>query len=81
MPTLHASLSLYSLPAQSKVTQAWSQPEMVFAAFFFVFVIIEAFVRARKASKNPWGQGATTFEWKLSSPPPFHSYDDIPKVK
>ena len=53
----------------------------VFAAFFFVFVIIEAFVRARKASKNPWGQGATTFEWKLSSPPPFHSYDDIPKVK
>ena len=53
----------------------------VFAAFFFVFVIIEAFLRARKASKNPWGEGATTFEWKLSSPPPFHSYDDIPKVK
>ncbi len=53
----------------------------VFAAFFFVLVIIEAFLRARKASKNPWGEGATTFEWKLSSPPPFHSYDDIPKVK
>ena len=53
----------------------------VFAAFFFVFVIIEALLRARKASKNPWGEGATTFEWKLSSPPPFHSYDDIPKVK
>ena len=53
----------------------------VFAAFFFVFVIIEAFMRSRKAQKNPWGKGATTFEWQLSSPPPFHSFDDLPKVK
>lgn len=53
----------------------------VFAAFFFVFVLVEAFLRSRKAQKNPWGKGATTFEWQLSSPPPFHSYDNIPKVK
>ena len=53
----------------------------VFAAFFFVLVIIEAFMRSRKAQKNPWGKGATTFEWQLSSPPPFHSFDDLPKVK
>ncbi len=52
----------------------------VFAAFFFIFVIIEAFVKSRKALKNPWGKGATTFEWKLSSPPPFHSFNDLPKV-
>ncbi|MBC33665.1 MAG: cytochrome c oxidase subunit I [Rickettsiales bacterium] len=52
----------------------------VFAAFFFVFVIIEAFMRSRKAASNPWGKGATTFEWKLSSPPPFHSFNDLPKV-
>ncbi len=53
----------------------------VFAAFFFVIVIIEAFMRSRKAQKNPWGKGATTFEWELSSPPPFHSFNDLPKVK
>ena len=53
----------------------------VFAAFFFLIVIFEAFIKARKAQKNPWGKGATTFEWELSSPPPFHSYDDLPKVK
>ena len=53
----------------------------VFAAFFFVFVLLEAFLRSRKAQKNPWGKGATTFEWQLSSPPPFHSFDDLPKVK
>ncbi len=53
----------------------------VFAAFFFVFVILEAFMRSRKAQKNPWGIGATTYEWQLSSPPPFHSFEDLPKVK
>ena len=53
----------------------------VFAAFFFVVVVLEAFMRRRKAQKKPWGKGATTFEWKLSSPPPFHSFDDLPKVK
>jgi len=53
----------------------------VFAAFFFVFVILEAFIKSRKAKANPWGEGATTFEWKLSSPPPFHSFNELPKVK
>ena len=43
----------------------------VFAAFFFVFVVIEAFARKEKL-RSTWGKGATTFEWKLSSPPPFH---------
>ena len=37
----------------------------VFAAFFFVFVVIEAFARKRKAQINPWGKGATTFEWEI----------------
>ena len=53
----------------------------VFAAFFFVFVIIEAFWKSRKAESNPWGRGATTLEWKLSSPPPFHSFDELPKIR
>ena len=53
----------------------------VFAAFFFVFVVIEAFLRSRKALENPWGKGATTLEWKLSSPPPFHSFDELPRIK
>jgi len=53
----------------------------VFSAFFFVFIVLEAFFKSRKAAINPWGIGATTFEWKLSSPPPFHSFDELPKVK
>jgi cytochrome c oxidase subunit 1 len=53
----------------------------VAAAFFFLVVILEAFMRSKKASANPWGIGATTLEWKLSSPPPFHSFDELPKIK
>jgi cytochrome c oxidase subunit 1 len=46
---------------------------------FFVGVI-EAFARKRVAGNNPWGASATTLEWTLSSPPPFHTYDEIPRV-
>ena len=53
----------------------------LFFPFFFVFVVIEAFVKSRKAQDNPWGKGATTLEWKLSSPPPFHSFDELPRIK
>ncbi len=53
----------------------------VFAAFFFIYVVFEAFYKSRKAVENPWGKGATTLEWKLSSPPPFHSFDELPRIK
>jgi cytochrome c oxidase subunit 1 len=34
----------------------------------------------RKAPDNYWGEGATTLEWTLSSPPPFHQFETLPKV-
>ena len=46
----------------------------------FVIMIFEAFIRQRRAENNPWGDGATTLEWTLSSPPPFHTYEDLPRV-
>ncbi len=46
----------------------------------FVIVLIEAFVAKRRAGDNPWGAGATTLEWTLSSPPPFHSYNELPRI-
>ncbi len=51
------------------------------AAFAILFVVIlEALIRRRKARANPWGEGATTLEWTLSSPPPFHQFNELPKV-
>ncbi len=47
----------------------------------FLVVLVEAFVRRRQAVANPWGEGATTFEWSLSSPPPFHQFNELPRVR
>jgi len=33
------------------------------------------------AAGNPWGPGATTLEWTLSSPPPFHQFNTLPRIK
>jgi cytochrome c oxidase subunit I len=54
----------------------------VFAAGMVVFFanMIFAFVRKGPAGANPWGQGATTLEWTLPSPPPFHQFDTLPRV-
>jgi cytochrome c oxidase subunit 1 len=45
----------------------------------FVVTVAEAFVRKRPAPDNPWGEGATTLEWTLSSPPPLHQYNTLPR--
>jgi cytochrome c oxidase subunit 1 len=38
-------------------------------------------VRKEVAAGNPWGEGATTLEWTLPSPPAFHSYEVLPRIK
>jgi cytochrome c oxidase subunit 1 len=52
-----------------------------FGVLIFLVCIAEAFMRKRKAADNPWGAGATTLEWTLSSPPPFHQFNDLPRIK
>jgi cytochrome c oxidase subunit 1 len=46
----------------------------------FIVAMIEAFARKRRAGDNPWGVGATTLEWTLPSPPPFHTYNELPRI-
>jgi cytochrome c oxidase subunit 1 len=46
----------------------------------FFITAVEAFVRKRPAEANPWGEGATTLEWTLSSPPPVHQYEVLPRI-
>ncbi|HAY06400.1 MAG TPA: cytochrome c oxidase subunit I [Hyphomonas sp.] len=54
------------------------------ATLIFFFSLLVAFIQRRKATVdahgngNPWGEGATTLEWTLPSPPPFHQYNDLP---
>ncbi len=47
----------------------------------FFFLLIESIVRRRPAEANPWGEGATTLEWTLPSPPPFHQFNELPRIK
>ena len=48
-------------------------------AIFFVNLFWSLFA-GKKAPDNPWGEGATTLEWTLSSPPPFHQFSTLPKI-
>ena len=55
----------------------------VMAASMLVFFIniAYAFIAGRRAADNPWGEGATTLEWTLSSPPPFHQFETLPVIE
>src|SRR6188768_690114 len=50
--------------------------EIMAAGMVIFFVnIIWSMISGKKAEGNPWGEGATTLEWTLSSPPPFHQFE------
>jgi cytochrome c oxidase subunit I len=54
----------------------------IFATGLLVFIagVIYAFMRKEQAAANPWGEGATTLEWTLPSPPPFHQFETLPRI-
>jgi len=51
------------------------------AAILFIFIAIYTIFWGKKVGKNYWGEGAKTLEWTVSSPPPFHTFATLPKVK
>lgn len=55
---------------------------MVMAAGMVIFFlnIIWSLLAGKKAPDNYWGEGATTLEWTLSSPPPYHQFETLPKI-
>ena len=52
-----------------------------FGVFLFLLILWRTFSAGAKVAENPWGEGATTLEWTLPSPPAFHSYDELPEIK
>ena len=55
---------------------------MIMAAGMVVFFVnlFWSLAKGPKAPDNYWGEGATTLEWTLSSPPPFHQFETLPKI-
>jgi cytochrome c oxidase subunit I len=47
----------------------------------FLYGVFSAYARKVPAGDNPWGPGATTLEWTLSSPPPFHQFNTLPVIR
>ena len=50
-------------------------------ALVFLIVVWRTLTLGERVAENPWGKGATTLEWMLSSPPPFHIYDELPEIR
>ena len=50
-------------------------------AVLFLLIVFYTLAAGKRVGENPWGEGATTLEWKVASPPPFHTYDELPRVQ
>jgi cytochrome c oxidase subunit I len=47
----------------------------------FFINVFWSLAAGRKAEDNYWGEGATTLEWTLTSPPPYHQFETLPEIK
>jgi cytochrome c oxidase subunit 1 len=49
-------------------------------ALLFVYVAIHTLTRGKRVEANYWGEGATTLEWTVPSPAPWHTFEDTPEI-
>ena len=52
-----------------------------FELLVFLYVLYRTFTSKEHVADNYWGEGATTLEWSVSSPPPFHTYAELPRIR
>nr|MBA3896838.1 cytochrome c oxidase subunit I [Sphingomonadaceae bacterium] len=53
---------------------------MALSMVVFFVNVFWSLAAGKKAADNPWGEGATTLEWTLSSPPPYHQFETLPRI-
>ncbi len=53
----------------------------IIGMFLFLYIVWHTLARGAKVEANQWGEGATTLEWTVSSPPPFHTFEELPEIK
>ena len=51
------------------------------SVLIFLYVLYRTFTSKVKLADNYWGEGATTLEWTISSPPPFHTFEELPRIR
>jgi cytochrome c oxidase subunit 1 len=74
------------VPDYPAAFQGWNEVATVgswisgLATLVFVYLVISTLLAGKRVGANPWGEGATTLEWTVSSPPPFHTFEELPKI-
>ncbi len=51
------------------------------SVLFFLYVCFRTFTNKEPVADNYWGPSATTLEWTVSSPPPFHTFEELPRIR
>jgi cytochrome c oxidase subunit I len=51
-----------------------------FSTLIFLYVLYRTFTSKEPVPANYWGEWATTLEWTVSSPPPHHTFAELPKI-
>ena len=59
---------------------SWGYAIMASSMVIWFINLIYAYTAGKQAPANYWGEGATTLEWTLSSPPPFHQFETLPVI-
>ncbi|GGD46823.1 cytochrome c oxidase subunit I [Erythrobacter arachoides] len=60
---------------------SWGYVIMAISMVVFFVNTAYALFAGKKAPGNYWGEGATTLEWSLTSPPPFHQFETLPVIE
>jgi cytochrome c oxidase subunit 1 len=51
------------------------------SALLFLYLVWRTFSAPVTVPANQWGEGATTLEWTVPSPAPFHTFEDLPVIR
>jgi cytochrome c oxidase subunit 1 len=60
---------------------SWGSYFTLVSTAFFAVMVIYALKAGRRAEANPWGAAATTLEWTVPSPAPFHTFEELPRIR
>jgi cytochrome c oxidase subunit I len=74
------------IPDYPDVYAGWNMVSSIGAAItmlgtlMFFYVVFYTYRAGKPAVANPWGEGATTLEWTVPSPAPFHTHEELPVI-